>query len=151
MNTPAHILTVMTVLDKRRSHGVLFLETFIPDLPMFLLFFYEKFILKIDDSVIWNGRYFDPNWQNFFNIFNSIPFILLTFCGCFLLHQEDSHRHLYPLSDFRFFSPVSYFNPNHYGNVVVIFEMLLSGVYLWRKTIQNLKNMVLLYCFVLIS
>ena len=32
-----------------------------------------------------------------------------------LVHADDAHRHLWPLSDWRFASPVSYWDPRHHG------------------------------------
>jgi hypothetical protein len=32
-----------------------------------------------------------------------------------LTHHDDAHRHLWPLSDWRLASPVSYWDPHHFG------------------------------------
>ncbi len=34
----------------------------------------------------------------------------------FLCHRNDAHMHLWPLTQWRFRSPVSYWDPNHFGN-----------------------------------
>ncbi len=34
------------------------------------------------------------------------------------VHHDDGHRHFFPLSDWRFASPVSYWDPEHYGRIV---------------------------------
>ena len=44
----------------------------------------------------------------------------------FLLHHNDGHRHFLPFSDFRFVSPVSYWDPRHYGGIVAPLEALLA-------------------------
>lgn len=44
------------------------------------------------------------------------------------LHGEDAHRHFYPLSDWRFVSPVSYWDPARYGRIVAPFELLLVAI-----------------------
>ena len=45
-------------------------------------------------------------------------------CVCDLLvHREDAHRHFFPLSDFRFVSPVSYWDPRHHGDVFAVLEI----------------------------
>ncbi|MDE2877611.1 hypothetical protein [Candidatus Palauibacter soopunensis] len=41
------------------------------------------------------------------------------------LHREDAHRHFFPFSDWRFTSPVSYWDPDHYGGYAAIGEVLL--------------------------
>ena len=38
--------------------------------------------------------------------------------------MDDAHRHFYPLSDYRFISLVSYWDPRHYGTVAMPAELL---------------------------
>jgi len=54
----------------------------------------------------------------------------------FPLHADDPHRHLWPLSDWRFESPVSYWDPARYGAWVQPLELalgLLLVAVLWRR------------------
>ena len=54
----------------------------------------------------------------------------------FPVHVDDAHRHFYPLSDFRFRSPVSYWDPRHHGVAFSIFEAITGivlSVILWRR------------------
>ncbi|MEQ9571409.1 MAG: hypothetical protein RLN95_04890, partial [Nitratireductor sp.] len=44
----------------------------------------------------------------------------------FLTHRADAHMHLWPLSDWRFRSPVSYWDPDYYGNWFGLFEAALG-------------------------
>ncbi len=56
--------------------------------------------------------------------------------GDFPVHVNDAHRHFWPLSDWRFRSPVSYWDPAHYGQWFSLFEMALGialAVILWRR------------------
>lgn len=46
----------------------------------------------------------------------------------FLCHREDAHMHLWPLTDWKFISPVSYWSPSHYGNWFALFEAGLGLV-----------------------
>ena len=46
--------------------------------------------------------------------------------GDFPVHAADAHPHLWPLSDWRFHSPVSYWDSNYHGDVFGIVEMLLG-------------------------
>lgn len=51
------------------------------------------------------------------------------------LHREDAHRHFFPFSDWRFTSPVSYWEPDHYGGYVAVAEIVLVlavSVFLFR-------------------
>ena len=41
-----------------------------------------------------------------------------------LVHADDAHHHLWPLSDWRFVSPVSYWDPRHHGLVFAPLECL---------------------------
>ena len=40
-------------------------------------------------------------------------------------HRDDSHRHPYPLSDWRFISPLSYWDPVHHGQWLGLAEASL--------------------------
>ena len=87
----------------------------------------------LPERVIWSTRYFDPGWQTCIDSFNALPLIGL---GAFiawrarasawlaffasmavhcvtdlLVHREDAHAHFFPLSSWRFVSPVSYWDP----------------------------------------
>ncbi|MEQ8296878.1 MAG: hypothetical protein RIB55_10385 [Nitratireductor sp.] len=44
----------------------------------------------------------------------------------FLTHRADAHMHFWPLSDWRFRSPVSYWDPDHYGSWFGLFEAALG-------------------------
>ena len=83
----------------------------------------------------------------FINIFNALPLIGLgaffawrarasTWLAFFasmavhcvtdlLVHREDAHAHFFPLSSWRFASPVSYWDPLHYGAAVGLVELVL--------------------------
>lgn len=41
----------------------------------------------------------------------------------FLLHHEDARAQWLPITDWVFRSPVSYWDPNHYGQVFAVFEI----------------------------
>ncbi len=56
--------------------------------------------------------------------------------GDFPVHVDDAHRHLWPLTDWKFISPVSYWHPDHHGGIFSVFEMLLGlalAVILFRR------------------
>ena len=44
---------------------------------MFLFYAVEKIVLRTPERDIWNTRYFLSGWQDFFDVFNSIPIVLL--------------------------------------------------------------------------
>lgn len=134
------------------------LGALLPDLPMFAFFFWERFVRETPMRTIWEVRYFEPDWQAFFDLFNSIPLfavalavalwrrhdaaallsasVLLHCAFDLLVHREDGHRHFFPLSDWRFMSPMSYWDPAHGGVLGAGLETLaLLGAcaVLWRR------------------
>ena len=42
------------------------------------------------------------------------------------VHVDDAHRHFWPLSDWKFISPVSYWHPDHHGGIFSILESVLG-------------------------
>jgi len=42
------------------------------------------------------------------------------------LHVDDAHAHFWPFSDWRFVSPVSYWNPGYYGHIWAPIEGALA-------------------------
>ena len=122
----------------------------LPDAPMFLFYFVEKVIHRTPEAQIWREQYFLEGWQNFFDVFNSLPIIVIGFAimwwrqspvgmaffvsmalhvlGDLPLHHDDGHRHFFPLSNWRFESPVSYWDPNHHGGIVSRIEVTIALV-----------------------
>lgn len=140
MNTPAHAVFNLIVLGRKNHPEDLTPIAFgavLPDMPMVLFYSVHKVILGTPEMVIWTEAYHSPGWQVFFDLLNSLPIIaLIGFVAwqlgsrwitilsasmalhalCDLpLHNTDAHRHFYPFSDWRFESPISYWDPSHYG------------------------------------
>ncbi|NES73694.1 MAG: hypothetical protein F6K24_55160 [Okeania sp. SIO2D1] len=119
----------------------------VPDLPIFIFYFVAKFMHKLPEREIWSQAYYQPFWQNIVSLFHSFPMALiaLIICLCFKwqlgaiacasillhclfdlpLHNYDAHRHFFPFSSYRFISPVSYWDPQHYGKVAAFAELTL--------------------------
>ncbi len=113
---------------------------------MFAFYLYERLYLGQTEAIIWSTLYFDPAWQNFFDLFNSLPLIavglavaayrksppaLAFFLSMTLhvaadlpLHREDAHAHFFPFTNWHFNSPVSYWDPAHFGVIAGGLEML---------------------------
>lgn len=51
---------------------------------------------------------------------------ILHLAGDFPVHVDDAHPHFWPLTGWRFHSPVSYWDPKHYGNLFRWFEVALA-------------------------
>jgi len=150
MNTPTHVVISALALGhgRWRSHSLPITGgALVPDLPMVVFYLTERVVLATPDSVIWSTQYFAPPWQAFIDTFNSLPLIglgaylawrarasaWLAFLASMavhsvtdlLVHREDAHAHFFPLTSWRFVSPVSYWDPRHYGSIVTAFELVL--------------------------
>lgn len=71
--------------------------------------------------------------------------------GDFPLHVDDPHAHFVPLSDWRFESPVSYWDPNHHGLIVLPMEALggmALCLLLWRRFTSRWTRAALLFALV---
>ena len=62
--------------------------------------------------------------------------VLLHAAADFLLHHDDAHSQFWPVSTWKFRSPVSYWDPAHYGSYWSAVEALIGiacAVILWRR------------------
>ena len=62
--------------------------------------------------------------------------MLLHALGDLPLHHDDAHRHFFPFVDWRFISPLSYWNPDHHGDLISRLEfigVLIGSVFLYLK------------------
>lgn len=68
----------------------------------------------------------------------------------FLLHNEDARRQFWPISSWIFRSPLSYWDPNYFGNYFAVFEILLGTslvIVLWRRfPVLKLRIILMLIC-----
>jgi len=133
----------------------------IPDAAIYVLYVIEK-AKGTPERIIWSDIYYSPFWQDVVAWGNSVPLwlillaigflvkakttysrtatLLIVFSGSclahmacdFPLHVEDAHRHFFPLSSWRFRSPVSYWNPQHFGVQAALCEAVLGiGLSCW--------------------
>jgi len=161
VNTPAHLILSAVILGRARRdfHWLaITIGALLPDLPMFGFYLYQRAFAGQTEQAIWGRLYFDPAWQDLFDIFNSLPLIaiglaiaihrksgpaLAFFLSMTLhvaadlpLHHDDAHAHFYPLTRWHFESPLSYWDPAHYGRIVAAIEMLgvlIGSVILIRR------------------
>lgn len=71
---------------------------------------------------------------------------LLHSCIDFLCHREDAHMHFWPLTSWKFMSPISYYDPQHYGRWFSLFEATLGlalSVVLLRRFEATLLRVLL--------
>jgi hypothetical protein len=153
VNTPAHLAFNALVLGRARWQQAWLPITagaLLPDLPMLVFYLYQRGVLATPEQLIWSHAYFQHEWQFFFDLFNSLPLLgvgalialrarasswLAFFASMVLhcladlpLHHDDAHAHFFPLSGWRFHSPVSYWDPEHYGRLFAVAELALVAV-----------------------
>jgi len=151
MNTNTHIVLGLALLGRKpeaRLLTAIVIGAVLPDLAMFGFYLYHRLILNTPEMTIWGVEYFKPAWQNLFDLFNSIPLIIIgaviawrmkwqALLYCFLamlihvlmdlpVHNDDAHRHFYPFINWKFISPVSYWDSDHYGRYFAIVECVLA-------------------------
>ncbi|MDA4847329.1 hypothetical protein [Hoeflea poritis] len=165
MNTQTHVLLAAAILAKpgkpARNTAVI-VGALVPDLAIYTLFIWSK-IAGIPERRVWSELYYNPPWSDAVTVGNSAPlYILILLIGLLAskwyrpaillavfaiaallhlaadlpVHVDDAHAHLWPLSDWRFRSPVSYWNPNHNGDIFTIVEAgigIVLSIILWRR------------------
>ncbi|MBY0285331.1 MAG: DUF3047 domain-containing protein [Sphingomonas sp.] len=132
-----------------------------PDLPMFVIVAALR-TMGHSGREIFGHDYFQPWWQHINGLAHSLilwPLLLVTAlvarrqwrsarwpaillaaaaaglahcCIDFLCHREDAHMQLWPVSTWKFISPLSYYDPRHFGVPVMIFEAILGLFLAWR-------------------
>ena len=175
MNTASHIAASLFCWRKETKKTAVFAIVFgamLPDLMMFYFYGYQKFIANRTESEMWSTLYFDPSWQLSFDVFNSIPvtllflliakkfgwrFIyilsgsaLLHMCFDLPLHHDDGHRHFLPFSHWRFASPISYWDPQHFGHIITFIEVAVSAaifIFIWKKNRSKPMRIVTFLAF----
>lgn len=172
MTTQSHAILNIAILskpDKPYLHAYACFGAVIPDVPIFIFFVVETFIRRTSQHQLWSSRYFMETWQNFFDIFNAVPLILIVLgigyylmhservmvvawsmlihCAFdFLTHHDDGHRHFFPLSDFIFESPISYWDRHHYAEIFGPIErlvILVASIYLFPRLKTRFGRVVL--------
>jgi hypothetical protein len=150
MKTPSHAIAnlaiLITPLQPQATLPIVF-GAVLPDIPMFVMYFWAKFVRRQPEAQIWTETYFSSFWLNITHTFHSIPLFLicilimhyfgywqveiillssLLHCfGDFPVHNDDAHRHFLPFSNYRFISPISYWDIKHHGKIVSFLEKLL--------------------------
>jgi hypothetical protein len=156
MNTQSHALMGAVLFGKSvpKRAWVGLLGGVTPDAPMISIAL-ALLAAKIPAQTIFDEMYWQPWWQitnaighsfllwggllalglllrrrhdrwRFLAIFAGSAF--LHSCIDFLVHREDAHMSFWPLSNYKFMSPVSYYDPAHYGGPFSLFEAGLGLV-----------------------
>ncbi len=171
MNTPAHLIFGIAAFgrpDARAVTAAALLGAFIPDASLYGLVAWHLQVMGTPANVVFDQLYYSEGWQQIFRVDNSIVlwgialmvaamfrspvFIALSGAALlhllldFPLHNDDARAHFWPLTNWKFFSPVSYWSPAHYGNIVgpiEIIAVLLTSVWLWGRFTSRLMRMLI--------
>ena len=172
MNTPTHLLIGAAAFARRgataRNWAVL-AGAMIPDAAIFVLFAWARLVQGASERELWSSLYWQEPWQSLVAVANSVPLFLgaallglvarsplvvvLALSGLLHLafdlpfHHDDAHPHFWPFSDWRFRSPFSYWDPQHFGAVVKLAETALAialSALLWRRFESRLVRAALL-------
>lgn len=157
MNTPSHAILNLSLLVHARPDAIapVIGGAILPDVPMLVMYVWARKIRRQSEHQVWSETYWHPFWQQVNHTFHSMPlaaigatlcylldwpalallfFSALLHClGDFPLHNHDAHRHFLPFSNYRFISPISYWDPRYHGRVVAQVEkvaVLLATLYL---------------------
>jgi hypothetical protein len=161
VNTPAHLILSAALFARpgdRRANVAALGGALLPDLSLYVLAGTSIALLGIPPATVFRELYFSDPWQTVFAVDNSLPLWglvlavallarwrtvaifaasgLLHLVFDFALHHDDARRHFWPLSDWVFRSPVSYWDSRHYGAIagpVETLGALMLCVVLWRR------------------
>ncbi|MGJ8570760.1 MAG: hypothetical protein ACSHXI_08675 [Hoeflea sp.] len=185
MNTPTHML-IGAALFARKDYPSVSAAALVgglaPDIPMLVMVAYATRIAGISEQQVYSTLFFSERWQQVFAIDHSF-FVwgvliaagvvfhwkaVVAFGGAgfahaavdFLTHHDDARRQFWPLSDWTFKSPVSYWDQAYYGALVAPFEavlvvvltlILLRRLDKWRERISILAVAAVLLVPILIT
>lgn len=171
MQTPTHLIIGIAAFGRKgdwRVNTAALFGGFLPDASLYLMVIWHLKVLRTPPQVVFDELYFSDAWQSIFAIDNSFFIwgavlavaliwknaILTAFAGAgllhlaldFPLHHDDGRPHFWPLTNWVFNSPVSYWDPSAYGLYVAIIELILvlGLLYLlakrfgWRSLLKSL-------------
>ncbi len=139
--------------NKKRTVAFI-LGALTPDVPVFVFFLVCGIVLGYGHEQLWDDMYFNSGWSVLFTLSHSLllwPLLLLisylrqwyllgwfALSACFhivvdfCVHTADAYRHFWPLTDWRFVSPISYWDRLSYGQYVGVFDsIVVFGLLLW--------------------
>lgn len=161
MNTPAHLIIGAAAFSRHNATAITAAAIFgslLPDLSLYLLAGHALFIAEVPPNIVFGEMYFSQDWVNVFRIDNSLVLwgllcalavwrrwpVMIALTGAALLHialdlplhHDDGRPHFWPLSDWVFHSPFSYWDRAHGASWIGPLETLLTlacAVILWVR------------------
>lgn len=161
MMTPTHLVIGAAALARQGEpvrNSLVLAGALIPDLSIYILFAWSRGVMGVSEHEVWRVLYWQEPWQLLSALSNSFPLwlgglalallarspVAAAFAGAgilhlmadFPVHNADAHVHFWPFTGWRFHSPLSYWDRDHYGDVVSLVElalMLVLMAVLWRR------------------
>jgi len=154
MNTPAHVIFATAAFaqphNRRRTLAAV-AGALGPDLSLYIMVIVSLFVLRLDPDYVFDTLYFSDAWQQVFKIDNSF-FVwgaafglawwmqaknamvfaasgLMHLALDFPLHHDDGRSHFWPVIDWVFESPLSYWDMAHHAGIIGPIEMGLSVLF----------------------
>jgi len=151
MNTPAHLIFAAAAFarpnERRRTLAALG-GALLPDLSLYLMAGSAIWLMGLGPQYVFDTLYYSEGWQRVFAVDNSFfvwgaAFALAAVMNArngmvfaasglmhlafdFPLHHDDGRPHFWPLSDWVFQSPISYWDRMHHAGIVGPIETGLS-------------------------
>lgn len=161
MNTPAHLIFGTAIFGKRVPVGTYWAAlagAFAPDFSLYAMVAVSIWGMGIPAETVFREYYYSDAWQAVFAVDNSfilwgalftfalwrkLP-ILIAFSGAallhlaldFPLHTHDARMHFWPLSDWVFVSPISYWDNSAHAGIVgplALFGSAILAFVLWQR------------------
>ena len=151
MNTPAHLLFGAAAFSKKDQKGSLpaaLLGAFAPDISLYVMVTVSIYMLGIPAQTVFREYYYSDAWQQVFAIDNSFILwgallalalwrrfrLLAIFASAgllhlaldFPLHTHDARQHFWPLTDWVFHSPFSYWDNRAHASIIGPMEASMS-------------------------
>ena len=161
MNTPAHAILGAALFGgagRRLVALASILGGVLPDIPLMVMVGWSLWVRGISPQTVFGHYYFSDAWQAVFSIDHGFFIwgsalliavwrrwsVLIAFAGSgflhalvdFFVHHDDARAQFWPLTTWRFYSPVSYWDRAYYGQYVGPLEIALClglSVLLWRR------------------
>ncbi|MGR3540459.1 MAG: cobalamin biosynthesis protein CobQ [Hasllibacter sp.] len=161
MNTPAHLVVGLAAFGRPGRPavtGAALAGSLIPDLSLYLLAGWHLIVLGTPARTVFGRLYHSDGWQAVFAVDNSLPLwalalalglawrrawlvagagaAVLHLAADLALHHDDARRHFWPLTDWVFRSPVSYWDRTYHADLVAPVEtalVLALCVWLWTR------------------
>ena len=161
MNTPAHLILGAAICGRPISNAVTWAAlagAMLPDLSLYVMAGFSIIALGISPETVFRELYFSDAWQQVFAVDNSfllwgsafalamwrkVPWAI-ALCGAallhigfdFPLHNEDARMHFWPLTEWKFYSPFSYWDSSSGARIIGVIEVALVAaltVFLWVR------------------